>query len=117
MRQITLHYIRDFSIHDSYPHVSALSSISNSWRNSSPDDHKSSTSDMSGSRYRTGASPAAPSPPPPRRANAAIVMLARNSDLNDVASSMKQLEDRFNHRFNYPWVLLNDEPFTEEFIK
>jgi alpha 1,2-mannosyltransferase len=44
-------------------------------------------------------------------------MLARNSELNEVASSMKQMEDRFNHNFNYPWVLLNDEPFSEEFIK
>ena len=55
--------------------------------------------------------------PPPRRANAAIVMLARNSELNDVVSSMRQLEDRFNAKFNYPWVFLNDEPFTEEFIQ
>lgn len=26
-----------------------------------------------------------------------------------------QLETRFNHRYNYPYVFLNDEPFTEEF--
>ena len=28
---------------------------------------------------------------------------------------MRQLEDRFNWKYNYPWVLLNDEPFTDEF--
>jgi alpha 1,2-mannosyltransferase len=26
-------------------------------------------------------------------------------------------EDRFNHNFNYPWIFLNEQPFTEEFIK
>ncbi|KAI8904046.1 glycosyltransferase family 15 protein [Gorgonomyces haynaldii] len=28
---------------------------------------------------------------------------------------MRSLEDRFNHKFNYPWLLLNDEEFTPEF--
>jgi alpha 1,2-mannosyltransferase len=28
---------------------------------------------------------------------------------------MRQLEARFNHKFNYPYVFLNDEPFTQEF--
>ena len=54
---------------------------------------------------------------PPERANAAIVMLARNREVNDVAASMKQMEDRFNSRYGYPWVFLNDEPFSEEFIR
>ena len=30
---------------------------------------------------------------------------------------MKQIEDRFNKNYHYPWVFLNDEPFTEEFIE
>ncbi|KAF8654210.1 hypothetical protein AX16_003736 [Volvariella volvacea WC 439] len=55
------------------------------------------------------------SPPPPRRANATFVFLCRNSEVNDVASSVQQIEDRFNKRYHYPWVFLNDEPFTEEF--
>ena len=29
---------------------------------------------------------------------------------------MKQLEDRFNKKFNYPYVFLNEEPFSEDFI-
>ncbi|KAJ1766903.1 hypothetical protein IW140_003019 [Coemansia sp. RSA 1813] len=33
-----------------------------------------------------------------------------------VAKSMKHMEDRFNHRYNYPYVFLNDKPFSEEFI-
>ncbi|KAG6900885.1 hypothetical protein C0993_010003 [Termitomyces sp. T159_Od127] len=42
--------------------------------------------------------------PPNRRANAVFVILARNSDLNGVVSSMKQMEDRFNKKFQYPRV-------------
>ncbi|KAG1753470.1 glycosyltransferase family 15 protein [Suillus lakei] len=51
----------------------------------------------------------------PRRANATLVMLARNNDLNGVISSVEQLEARFNRKFNYPWVFLNDEPFSTDF--
>lgn len=29
--------------------------------------------------------------------------------------SMRQVEYRFNRKFNYGWVFMNDEPFTEEF--
>ncbi|KAF9076991.1 glycosyltransferase family 15 protein [Rhodocollybia butyracea] len=50
-----------------------------------------------------------------RRANATFVMLARNSDIKGVISSIQSAEDRFNRFYSYPWVLLNDEPFTDEF--
>ncbi|KAJ1953483.1 hypothetical protein EC988_002969 [Linderina pennispora] len=49
------------------------------------------------------------------RVNAAIVVLVRNSELNGLRKSMRMFEDRFNRRFKYPYVLLNDEPFTQEF--
>ena len=52
-----------------------------------------------------------------RRANATIVMLARNGDISGVAKSLKQMEDRFNKRFRYPYVFLNEEPFSDEFRK
>ncbi|KAH6918568.1 glycosyltransferase family 15 protein [Coprinopsis sp. MPI-PUGE-AT-0042] len=55
--------------------------------------------------------------PDPRRANAAIVILARNGDINGVLSSMKQMEDRFNKKFHYPYVLLNEMAFDESFKK
>ncbi|OLL23245.1 Alpha-1,2 mannosyltransferase KTR1 [Neolecta irregularis DAH-3] len=51
-----------------------------------------------------------------RRSNAAIVSLCRNSELYEMAGSIRQIEDRVNKNFNYPWVFLNDEPFSEEFI-
>jgi alpha 1,2-mannosyltransferase len=50
-----------------------------------------------------------------RKANASFVMLVRNSDLSGIMSSMKQIEDRFNRKFQYPYVFLNDEPFTQSF--
>ena len=51
------------------------------------------------------------------RANAALVMLARNSELNDVIKSIKSLERHFNQWFHYPWVFLNDVPFDEKFME
>jgi alpha 1,2-mannosyltransferase len=50
-----------------------------------------------------------------RRANATLLMLARNSDLDNVIRSVRRLEDRFNRQFKYPWIFLNEENFTEEF--
>lgn len=49
------------------------------------------------------------------RANATLLFLCRNSDVHGVVSSIQQLEDRFNRKHGYPWVLLNEEPFTEDF--
>lgn len=48
-------------------------------------------------------------------ANAVMLMLARNGELKGAVSSVKQLEEKFNQRYHYPWVFLNEEPFTEEF--
>ncbi|WVF72198.1 hypothetical protein IAT40_007010 [Kwoniella sp. CBS 6097] len=50
-----------------------------------------------------------------RKANAVFVSLARNSDLWELLSSIRQMEDRFNHWAKYEYVFLNDEEFSEEF--
>ncbi|KAF7971207.1 hypothetical protein HWV62_21902 [Athelia sp. TMB] len=63
------------------------------------------------------ASPIIANPEEPRRANATLVMLARNSDLEGVVQSVRSMEDRFNRKYGYPWVILNEEPFTAEFIQ
>jgi alpha 1,2-mannosyltransferase len=42
-------------------------------------------------------------------------MLARNGDLPGVVKSLKQMEDRFNKRFRYPYVFLNEEAFSDQF--
>lgn len=51
----------------------------------------------------------------PNRVKAAFVILARNSDLTGIRQSIRQLEDRFNKHFNYPYVFLNEEYFSDEF--
>ncbi|KAI5116703.1 hypothetical protein M0805_004776 [Coniferiporia weirii] len=50
-----------------------------------------------------------------QRANATILMLARNDDLGGVEESMRALEAAFNHKHNYPWTFLNEVPFSLEF--
>ena len=49
--------------------------------------------------------------------NATFVTLARNGDIWEIARSIRQMEDRFNHRFHYDWVFLNDKPFDSQFKK
>lgn len=51
------------------------------------------------------------------RQNATFVSLARNSDLWEIASAIRQVEDRFNRDYGYDWVFLNDKPFDETFKK
>lgn len=61
----------------------------------------------------TELSPAAPG----ERVNATFVTLARNTDIWEIARSIRQVEDRFNRNYNYDWVFLNDKPFDDQFIK
>ncbi|KAL5519385.1 hypothetical protein ACEPAH_1068 [Sanghuangporus vaninii] len=116
---VTLHYIRSFSLDGSY-----YSQVQ-SWR-TGPASAKlsqplgsASTSDLIDllSERLGNDSVAGVTPEQPIRANAVIVMLVRNSEVNDAALAIKQVEDRFNHKYNYPWVFLNDEPFHERFIQ
>ncbi|KAL9113130.1 MAG: hypothetical protein Q9227_002742 [Pyrenula ochraceoflavens] len=51
------------------------------------------------------------------RVNATFVTLARNSDLWEIARSIRQVEDRFNRKYNYDWVFLNDDDFDDTFKK
>lgn len=53
----------------------------------------------------------------PGRANATFVILARNSDLDGVIQSVRSVEDRFNHKYRYPYVFLNEEPFDDQFVR
>lgn len=43
------------------------------------------------------------------------VILIRNSELDGIVSTMTQIENTFNAKFDYPYVFLNDEPFTDNF--
>ncbi|KAG6989829.1 hypothetical protein G7Y79_00063g093800 [Physcia stellaris] len=49
------------------------------------------------------------------RANAVLVVLARNSELQGVIQSIKSMERHFNRWFNYPYVFLNDGDFNTTF--
>lgn len=49
------------------------------------------------------------------RIKATFVTLARNSDLRAILGSIRQVQDRFNSKYNYDWVFLNEERFSDEF--
>ncbi|RPA88056.1 glycosyl transferase [Ascobolus immersus RN42] len=70
-------------------------------------------------RHTGNVSPALMNLPEPKapgpRANATFVTLARNQDIWEIAKAIRSMEDRFNHKFNYDWVFLNDRPFNKEF--
>jgi hypothetical protein len=50
-----------------------------------------------------------------QRANATFLMLSPNDDVNRAVITIKELEDRFNLKYGYPWVFLNEKPFSEDF--
>lgn len=49
-------------------------------------------------------------------ANATFIILARNSEKDGLIQSITQLEKMFNSKYHYPYVILNDDHFTEEFM-
>lgn len=51
------------------------------------------------------------------RENAVLVMLARNSELQEAKSTVESIERAFNRWYKYPIVFLNDEPWSDEFVK
>ncbi|KAJ1960221.1 hypothetical protein IWQ62_004310, partial [Dispira parvispora] len=61
--------------------------------------------------------PVKPAPVVTRRANACFVILARNRELAGLIHTIPDLEKRFNNKYNYPYVFLNDKPFTNGFKK
>ncbi|KAI8818618.1 Mnt1 protein [Fimicolochytrium jonesii] len=53
--------------------------------------------------------------PPTPLVKGVIVMLARNTDADGAAKSITELEKRFNGRWRYPYVFLNELPFDDNF--
>ncbi|SCU88645.1 LADA_0E11320g1_1 [Lachancea dasiensis] len=49
--------------------------------------------------------------------NATFVMLTRNEDIEGVLKSLHSIERHFNQWYQYPYVFLNDAPFTPEFVQ
>jgi Glycolipid 2-alpha-mannosyltransferase len=56
-----------------------------------------------------------PAPDDRAHGKAAIIALVRNNELDQMAQSMKELEETFNRKFKYPWIFFNDEPFDDKF--
>ncbi|KAK9467731.1 glycosyl transferase [Lipomyces arxii] len=50
-----------------------------------------------------------------RKPKAALISLVRNSELEGIEQSMRHLEARYNHKYNYPWIFFNDVPFDDNF--
>ncbi|KAF9936394.1 hypothetical protein BGZ65_002423 [Modicella reniformis] len=50
-----------------------------------------------------------------RKVKATFVMLVRDKELYGAVSTVQQIEDRFNRHYQYPYVFLNDKPFTNSF--
>lgn len=46
-----------------------------------------------------------------------ILVLCRNSDREEMASTLRNFEDRFNKKYHYPYVFLNNEEFDQQFTK
>ncbi|KAF5391283.1 hypothetical protein D9757_001876 [Collybiopsis confluens] len=102
---ITLHYLLSIT-YDNYGRISSFTNISERIRTNEEPTEAPSIPDLNRLQYTNASG---------ESANATFVLLARNSDLAGVINSMQSAEDRFNRFYNYPWVLLNEEPFTEEF--
>ncbi|QPG77396.1 Glycolipid 2-alpha-mannosyltransferase 1 [Brettanomyces nanus] len=51
------------------------------------------------------------------KVKATFVSLARNRDLYELVESIRQVEDKFNKKYHYDWVFLNDDEFDTEFKK
>ncbi|KAI5190027.1 alpha 1,2-mannosyltransferase [Nematocida minor] len=47
--------------------------------------------------------------------NACIFILCRNTDIDGLKGTIKSFESHFNQKYKYPYVVVNDQEFTEEF--
>ncbi|KIW37001.1 uncharacterized protein PV06_10899 [Exophiala oligosperma] len=51
----------------------------------------------------------------PSRNDSTFIALVRNEELDGIVYSMRQIEQNFNSKFQYPWIFFNNNPFTDEF--
>ena len=52
-----------------------------------------------------------------KRPKACLLALVRNQDVEEMQVAIREVQLRFNDKYQYDWVLLNDEEFTSEFKK
>lgn len=48
--------------------------------------------------------------------SATFVALVQTKDLESIVKAVKQIEEKFNHKYHYPWTFLNDRVFTNRFM-
>ncbi|GMF52702.1 unnamed protein product [[Candida] boidinii] len=48
-------------------------------------------------------------------ANATLITLVRNSELEQIVETIKQIESTWNHKYHYPYTFMNEEEFSKEF--
>lgn len=53
---------------------------------------------------------------PYRRESATFLVLCGNEEVFKLPESIQSIPDRFNYRFNYDWVFLNDKTFDVQFM-
>ncbi|KAF9034832.1 nucleotide-diphospho-sugar transferase [Panaeolus papilionaceus] len=109
-----LHIIGSLT-HEEYGRMTSLSNISSKFKSSHTSYNNQDTTIPPGENPNK-------KPPPPneqvysdRRANATFLILCRNNQLWDALRSVREIEDRFNHKYHYPYVFLNEVEFTEDF--
>jgi Glycolipid 2-alpha-mannosyltransferase len=100
-------------VHKDYGRATSLSSITEKFIHSSPS--SISDDDYYGSPEKLPPLSSGVNATKGSRANATFVILARNSDLEGTIRAVRSIEDRFNRDYRYPYVFLNDEPFSEDF--
>lgn len=49
------------------------------------------------------------------KTRACFLLLARDKDLEDLKATLANVEDTFNAKFRYPYVFLNEAPYSQEF--
>lgn len=111
--KVALHFILSIS-HKGYGHMSPLDSLKEHLELSRNTTVVYSQNSIDSETLVTNPN-ANVQQPTERRANATFVFLARNNELEGVVDTIRQMEDRFNHKYQYPWVLLNEVPFTNDF--
>lgn len=51
------------------------------------------------------------------RPKACFLLLARDKDLEDLKPTLANVEETFNAKFRYPYVFLNDAPYSQAFMQ
>jgi alpha 1,2-mannosyltransferase len=100
--QVSLHSILSFS-NESYGQKTSVSNLFNGTNEQGTKTTEVADTDVGSFNPQLG------------EANVVFLVLCRNGEVDGAVKSTRELEDRFNHKYHYPWVFLNEVEFTEDF--